>query len=276
MVKFEKLNPNIPLQSPVSIPFYGEGIVARWGYEALAVEQFTNNRYERLFYDYEKGRSKASFIKQYWKDAMNDKLGVLESSILNQRKYDGFVEDLDFVQYEIKKRLADIPDGTYTDADKLTPGQVNDQVIQSTKAYVEKTRKDNVNEYNKLDNLRNNLITAAESKDKAAFTKLKNEYFNAKLEEFATNRTETDKSVIFKNRLYQKMDPIYMDPQNKFIKAHFYSPKKMVFGIPVNTFIVNVFVIWIMTGLLYLALYFRLLKKLLDFGELLGGNKGSD
>ena len=153
---------------------------------------------------------------------------------------------------------------------------MNDKVIQSAKAYVEKTRKDNVNEYNKFDNLRNNLITAAESKDKVAFTKLKDEYFNDKLEEFATNRTETDKSVIYKNRLYQKMDPIYMNPQYNFIKAHFYSPTKLVFGLSVNTFIVNVVVIWIMTGLLYLALYFRLLKKLLDFGELFGGKKGSD
>src|SRR5664280_978984 len=47
MVKFEKLNPNI--SSPVSIPIYGEFITARWGYEALAVEQFMNNSYEKPF-----------------------------------------------------------------------------------------------------------------------------------------------------------------------------------------------------------------------------------
>ena len=48
MVKFEKLNPNI--SSPVSIPFYGEFITARWGYEALAVKQFIYNKYEKQFY----------------------------------------------------------------------------------------------------------------------------------------------------------------------------------------------------------------------------------
>jgi hypothetical protein len=68
-----------------------------------------------------------------------------------------------------------------------------------------------------------------------------------------------------------------MDPEYKLIKAHFYSPTKMVFGVKISTFIVNVIVLWVMTLLLYIALYFRLLKKLLDSGELLmGGKKGSD
>ena len=47
MVKFEKLNPN--LSSPVSIPVYREFLSARWGYEALAVKQFKDNRYEQQF-----------------------------------------------------------------------------------------------------------------------------------------------------------------------------------------------------------------------------------
>jgi len=52
MVKFEKLNPN--LSSPVSIPVYGELLSARWGYEALSVKQFKDNKYERQFYVYDK------------------------------------------------------------------------------------------------------------------------------------------------------------------------------------------------------------------------------
>ena len=69
-----------------------------------------------------------------------------------------------------------------------------------------------------------------------------------------------------------------MDPEGKFIRAHFYAPRKQIFGIYIDTFIVNVIVLWIMTVLLYLALYFRLLKKLLDSGELLmgKGGKGGD
>ena len=64
-----------------------------------------------------------------------------------------------------------------------------------------------------------------------------------------------------------------MDPKFPFIKAHFYSPTKQVFGVKIDTYIVNVIVLWVMTIILYLALYFRLLKKLLDSGEVVMGKK---
>jgi hypothetical protein len=64
-----------------------------------------------------------------------------------------------------------------------------------------------------------------------------------------------------------------MDSKYDFIRAHFYAPEKNVFGLKVDTYIVNVVVLWVMTFFLYLALYFRLLKKLLDSGEDILGKK---
>ena len=52
LVKFDKLNPSVTEQGVV--PFWGEVMVSRWGFEALAVNQFVNNKYERLFYSFEK------------------------------------------------------------------------------------------------------------------------------------------------------------------------------------------------------------------------------
>ena len=64
-----------------------------------------------------------------------------------------------------------------------------------------------------------------------------------------------------------------MDSKFKLIRAHFYAPEKKIFGIKVDTYVVNVIVLWVMTFFLYLALYFRLLKKLLDSGEAFFGKK---
>jgi len=52
------------ISSPVSIPIYGEFITARWGYEALAVKQFIDNKYERPFYLYEKDMSIAQLLRR--------------------------------------------------------------------------------------------------------------------------------------------------------------------------------------------------------------------
>jgi hypothetical protein len=278
MVRFEKLNPNIPFQSPVTVPFYGEAIVARWGYEALAVEQFMNNRYEKQFYVYDQTMSKANFIKQYWKEKVDDRLTSIDNSLAGGKRDEVFLQDLEFLNYEINKQLKNKPDTSYRYSEFLTPEKVTPAVIQATKNYVEKTRRYYMDRYNEAYNLKDRIIVGEMSKDKEGFTNFKNKYFNEKLDEFVTNKTETDKSLVFRNRLYQKMNPIYMDPEYKFIKAHFYSPKKMVFGLSVDTFVVNVIVLWMMTILLYLVLYFRLLKKLLDSGEQIMDNskKGSD
>jgi hypothetical protein len=64
-----------------------------------------------------------------------------------------------------------------------------------------------------------------------------------------------------------------MDPNYNFIRAHFYAPVKRIFGVDVDTFVVNVLVLWIITIGLYLMLYFRVLKRLLDSGEVAMGKK---
>ena len=59
IVKFDHINPAI--SSPNKIPFYGEMMVSRWAYEALAVYQFKNNEYEKHFYSFDKEKSIAEY-----------------------------------------------------------------------------------------------------------------------------------------------------------------------------------------------------------------------
>ena len=64
-----------------------------------------------------------------------------------------------------------------------------------------------------------------------------------------------------------------MDPQHNFIKAHFYSPFKRICGYEIDTYWVNIIVLWFITLIIYFVLYFRLLKKLLESGETIIGKK---
>jgi hypothetical protein len=73
--------------------------------------------------------------------------------------------------------------------------------------------------------------------------------------------------VEYNGQLYQKIDPIFQDPDSKFLRSHFYAPRKQIFGTFYDTYWVNVIVIWIMTLFFYLTLYFKALKRLLDFLE---------
>jgi hypothetical protein len=117
------------------------------------------------------------------------------------------------------------------------------------------------------------LVSKLNSENSEAFLKLRDDYANESLEDFVTNKNETVRTIDFKGEIIQKLDPIYTDPKGDMIKAHFYSPIKRIFGKDLDTFTVNVIVLWLMTILLYLALYFRVLKKALDSGEVVIGKK---
>ena len=95
------------------------------------------------------------------------------------------------------------------------------------------------------------------------------------------NKNDLNKSIEADGELIQRADPVFLDPPaDKFIRAHFYAPRKAAFGKYFDTYWVNMLVIWFTTLTLVIALYFDLLKKLLDGGENLfskiGGGKKQD
>jgi len=276
MVKFEKLNPNI--SSPVSIPFYGDFITARWGYEALAVNQFINNKYEKQFYIYDKAMSKAKFKKDFWNVDIKGKLDNTLNDLNRGIRSTDFNEGLLVVYNEFRKEILLTPDIKFDYIESLKPDKITKEVVADALKYVEKLRKYYITYSNNAKNKKDEIVTKLQRADNAGFLALRDSYANESLEEFVTNKNETLKTIEFNGEIVQKLEPIYMDPKFSFIRSHFYSPKKQVFGVMVDTFIVNVVVLWIITIILYLALYFRLLKKLLDSGEAAMGKqlKGSE
>ncbi len=269
LVKFEKLNPTI--SSPVTIPVYGEIFTARWGYEALSVYQFMNNKYEKEFYTYDKAMSRAKFKKDYW----NAKLkGYLENTLSDlstgSREVD-FADNLLVVQNEIRKETRLLPDITFEYTDYLTPEKVTPDVVKDALTYIERVRRYYVAYYNNANNLKDAIVTRYENEDKEAFQKLRDDHYNLSLEEFVLAKNETQKIIVFNGEIVQKLEPVFMDPNPKFIKAHFYAPAKNLFRLQASTFVVNTIVLWLIAAILYLVLYFRLLKRFLDSVEHLIG-----
>jgi len=267
IVKFEKLNPDI--SSPIDIPWYGEIITARWAYEAIGVYQYKNNAFERQFYKYDKAMSVADFKKMYWSIDLDNKLNYIERYISNEEMKDQVTTNLKVLYNEIKKELKKNPDIQFEHLDKLNPESINSEVIAAGHSYVARIKKYNIQLYNKASSEKDKLINQMQSTEegKEHFFELRREHHNTTLKDFATNSSEMERIIEYKDQLFQKNNPIYMDPPGKLIKAHFYAPRKQVFGIYFNTFSVNVAFIWFMTISLYIMLYFRVLKRLLDSFE---------
>ncbi len=267
IVKYEKINPNI--SSPSKIPFYGELMTARWAYEALAVYQFKNNDYEKQFYKYDKAMSKAEFKKNYWISNIKNRINFVERHLNNPKEEEEVKNNMAIIRNEIQDELVrnDIADFKYTDS--LYVDKINDEVIESLKNYLSILNNYYIKLYNKADRQKDKIVNELQKTKfgREKFLETKRKHHNENLADFVTNANEMQRIIEYKNKLYQKIDPIFLDPHNKFLKAHFYAPRKNFFGTYIDTFWTNIMVIWFIGVVLYFILYFRLLKKALDFFE---------
>jgi len=269
IVKYENLNPQV--SSPKRIPFYGEIISARWAYEALATYQFTNNEYQKNFYDWDKLKSNANLKANFHLKELLNKLTFIERNLNNEAESEQISYNLRALQTEIgdeyKQRMImhayydATPTYSMKYVDQLTADALNQDILNYTREYLQtlinfykKTFKSAVNEINHM----------IQTSDLEELKVLERMHTNKSLEEFVTNNKTFDYFTETKGDMIQKRDPIYMDPTNRFVKAHFYAPRKMIAGIFVPTIWVNIMVIWVMTFCLYILLYFRVLKGIMD------------
>jgi hypothetical protein len=85
-----------------------------------------------------------------------------------------------------------------------------------------------------------------------------------------TKYYERKKILLYKNTIVQNSDPIYLDPYKRGplgFRTHFYAPVKFIFGTRSDTFAFNIILVLLSTVLLYLALYYELLAKVVRFVE---------
>lgn len=272
IVKYENLNPQV--SSPKRIPFYGEIITARWAYEALATYQFTNNEYQEDFYALDKLKSNANLKANFHLKELLNKLTFIERNLDNPSEAEKISYNLWALQTEIrdehKQRMImhDYYDATPTFSmkhiDQLTADAVNPEILEYTREYLETLKSFYSQTFKAAVNEINHII---QSRDLEELKILERKHTNKSLEEFVRNNKSFDFFTETKGDMIQKRDPIYLDPTNRFVKAHFYAPRKMIAGVFFPTIWVNILVIWFMTFCLYILLYFRVLKGCLDLLE---------
>ncbi len=264
IVKFEKLNPAITSQN--SVPFAGEIMTSRWAFEALAVNQFKKNEYERNFYKFDKELSICDFKKNFWIGNIRAKIDRCENNLLDVTKKQELKYDLTFLKSEIVKeyKLTDIG---FAEIESLTTSSFNTAIGHKLKAYVENINTYYKKKYNNANSNKDKKIAefnkTPQEHDK--FLLLQDQYQNEALADLVRNKNEVNNILEIGGAYIQRADPVFLDPKkDSFINAHFYAPRKMMFGKYVDTFWVNMIVIWFMSLTMAVTLYFDMLKKMLD------------
>ena len=269
IVKFDKLNPTITTQT--NVPLIGEVMTSRWAFEALAVNQFKNNDFEKEFYYYDKEKSKSGFKKNYWIPEMEARIGNIENNLDNEEKRQQVENNLLLVRNELTKE--NVIQSNLENEELLVPAEFLDGLTyeNTTKEKVEELRGYVKNLYNyyilmwqEMNKAKDNLIRE-KTKDKdleEIFRERKRSYTNESLNDLVSNKTEINQIKEIDNELIQRADPIFMDSES--FRAHFYAPSKRLFGNRLDTFWANMIVIWTMSLILGISLYFDGLRKLIN------------
>ncbi|MDF1573600.1 MAG: ABC transporter permease [Bacteroidales bacterium] len=186
LFSFDKLNRKIT--SIDKVPLVAELMPTKWSYEALMVQQFKDNTFEKNFYDYEKHISYYNFKSAY------------------------------LTRFSAVKR--------------------------EKERYLGKLMEDRRDLYFRWLNL----------------------YHNESVADQVKKIYEKNQIIEYEGELYQQIDPVYLDPLPEGplgIRSHFFAPRKYFLGSYYDTYNFNISFIWFMTLLLYLALYYDLLGKLI-------------
>lgn len=262
-IKFDELHENFTNKRYV--PIIGDIMASRWAYEAITVDQFKSNRYERMIFDHEMDASQndwyASFLIPELKkkvsecrfaDGREEYKYAYDNNVYKLKKYISFLSSLSGIE---KSGIIAQLDKEGFDSIKVASTY---QALDDLRSYFRSER------MNALDR-RDSLLMVMEQKlghDK--IIEMKNENYNKYLADIVLNATSTDKIYETEEYLIQKADPVFMAPTSKIGRAHFFAPYKTVGRLNIDTLWFNVMAIWLMTLFFTVALYFNVLKKLID------------
>ncbi len=263
IVKFDDLqNKNARKDA---VPVAGEIMASRWAFEALAVEQYKENRYMGRFFDMEKEMAQARFRSEILITQLIGQIDLVDGWTRLNKPADEIAQKLTIIKNEIEKLDNEnvLPPFQFTD--NLTPEKFNPEIAVLAKAHLEKLKDFYNARYQKIKQVKDQLIHRLEKENGDQFLyNQKMKYHNKSIENLVLN---SDAKELYRKTPYgymQKTAPIYKEPDFKNGRAHFLASQKNLFGYTIDTYFFNLAILWLMSTFLYIALYYNWLRKIME------------
>jgi ABC-type multidrug transport system ATPase subunit len=273
VVDFARMHNKIA--SDKQVPVIGDIMASRWAYEAIAVTQFKDNKYEKHFYPSEKKARNANYYRSYAIPGLIEIADDTRDLYYNLTDSIRYFNNLMVLHSELKKISRDINLSLPASADSLDRNLYTPALNSSITAYLSKAVQVYRNRYNKAvaerDAIYSELVSAMGGEDQ--FMQFRRDYYNKQLAAVVTNEREIPFYSIHDGETVPIKDAVFRDPAGETWRAHFYAPVKLFFHLKVDTFWFNLAVIWIFSGLLFVLLYYDVIRRLLTYFETLRLNR---
>ncbi|MCR9173861.1 MAG: ATP-binding cassette domain-containing protein [bacterium] len=259
IVKFDKLHPS--LSDANKVPWVGNMMISRWAYEGLAVEQSIDNSLMKKTFEFELEKSESKWKKDYWLPEIQSRIVTLQTPEEHTEKE--LEEARTILINEIEREDAFWSNLTCESciSDLKSKDMTSESDFKNINKFLDYLKTNWNEKVNKNTRKINDYIhRIGESK----YIELKKKYTNEALNDLVTNRFESEKIIVHEGRLYQNDDPVFNDPVGvRFFDTHFYAPHKYLFGRKYSTFNINLVLIWVISILTYIALYFDIIRHVL-------------
>lgn len=269
VVKFDKLNPAIG--NTATVPFVGDLMASRWAFEAAMVAQFKDNKFEQEFYLYDKVMANSDYQKVYFIPELERKLQFCLNNYKSndqeaQRKV---LKDLELIYRELTTETQEVNSGELPWIGSLSISKFDTATYKQATEFLEHLRRVYVHRYNNADLEKEKKIatmTNTPEKDRE-FELFRESYHNETITDLVKNLSENHRIIEKDGKLIQKIYPIYKDPDPDHVidfDAQFYMPAKHFLNKNIDTFYFNTGVIWSMSFVLGILLYFDVLRRIID------------
>jgi ABC-type multidrug transport system ATPase subunit len=273
VISFDKFNPRVG--KPVGIPLAGELMASRWAFEAFMVTQFRDNPFEKQFYDLDKTMYQADYKRIYYIPTLETKLAwcLSHRSSWRNRNNKEMVGNLDLLRTEIGYELQKVGARHLPEISRLAIGKFDSTVYMKTSRFLEGLNAYYASKTAKASREKEALIDSMTSTPAAAqeFNDQRQRYVNEAVSNAVKNISTSSRIVEYDGKLIQNFYPIYMDEHRPMhyldFSANLYQPTKHFAGHYFDTLYFNIAVIWAMTVVLFVALYFDLLRKIIQLLE---------
>jgi hypothetical protein len=231
----------------------------------LVVEQFQTNRYQRLYYDIEQDLSRAGFIAQ---DLIPEILSRIDSLYLKTDIPGKLQKDIvtrRLIGHELEK--LDQINGTASQLALLSTrlGPPDREPMEEMKVRLRELIRHYDGERMRAQEARRAATDRLlKEYGEEGVVRFRKEYHNESIMKLARNKSDLEKVRISGERFVQISYPVYQPVQSSWGRAPFMAGMKHLGPYLLTTYSFNVLVIWGMALALCLALYARLLPRLVE------------
>jgi len=266
MIQFDDLHK--AFSRKIYVPVIGDIMTTRWSYEAITVEQFKSNRYEKNFFEYDMAISQHSWYTSFLIPGLRVKVQECEKAGKNP-EYQGYIENnFRKINYHLNEfsQMTGIRPGDWISS--VNYQKFNDIIGDNVLSYLDTLAVTFRSEERRISLQLDSVKRSMEQRmGEEAFIRLRGENHNERLSEFVLNRRSTRKIFETRDKFLQKADPVLMKPGSKHGRAHFYAPYKQIGNLKIGTLVFNMIIIWLMIIFFFGTLYYNVLKRFIVWLE---------